>query len=69
MAGSWIVLAMFGVIASAKVAYLIGAKRKKEWAFDPIKHCRLYKNEGCGDVDGMLCNRGTCPYYGFKTVA
>jgi len=27
---------------------------------DPIKHCDLYKDEGCAHVDGLLCNVETC---------
>lgn len=23
---------------------------------DPVKHCTLYKEEGCSHVDGMLCD-------------
>ena len=27
---------------------------------DPVKHCTLYKEEGCAHVDGMLCDFNTC---------
>jgi len=27
---------------------------------DPVKHCDVYKKEGCVHVDGMLCNIKTC---------
>ena len=27
---------------------------------DPVKHCRLYKDEGCSHVDGMLCDFPKC---------
>ena len=27
---------------------------------DPVKHCDLYKNEGCTHVDGFLCDYDTC---------
>jgi len=27
---------------------------------DPVKHCDLYKNEGCAHVDGFLCDYETC---------
>lgn len=27
---------------------------------DPIKHCNVYKKEGCAHVDGPLCNMKTC---------
>lgn len=27
---------------------------------DPVKHCNLYKEEGCSHVDGMLCDFSTC---------
>lgn len=27
---------------------------------DPVKHCDVYKKEGCAHVDGMLCNMKTC---------
>lgn len=28
---------------------------------DPVKHCEVYKDKGCGFVDGYLCNMKTCP--------
>lgn len=28
---------------------------------DPVKHCDLYKDEGCAHVDGFLCDFDTCP--------
>jgi hypothetical protein len=27
---------------------------------DPVKHCDLYKDEGCAHVDGFLCDYETC---------
>lgn len=27
---------------------------------DPVKHCDLYKDKGCGHVDGYLCDMNTC---------
>lgn len=27
---------------------------------DPVKHCKLYKEDGCSHVDGMLCDFDTC---------
>ena len=27
---------------------------------DPVKHCTLYKEEGCSHVDGILCDFDTC---------
>lgn len=27
---------------------------------DPVKHCTLYKDEGCSHVDGILCDFDTC---------
>lgn len=27
---------------------------------DPVKHCNLYKQEGCSHVDGFLCDFDTC---------
>lgn len=27
---------------------------------DPVKHCNLYKEEGCVHVDGTLCDFNTC---------
>lgn len=27
---------------------------------DPLKHCKLYKAEGCAHVDGFLCDVDTC---------
>lgn len=27
---------------------------------DPVKHCDLYKDEGCAHVDGFLCDFETC---------
>lgn len=27
---------------------------------DPVKHCPVYKSEGCAHVDGMFCNMSTC---------
>ena len=27
---------------------------------DPLKYCRLYKEQGCSHVDGFLCNVDTC---------
>jgi len=27
---------------------------------DPVKHCDLYKDEGCAHVDGFLCYFETC---------
>jgi hypothetical protein len=27
---------------------------------DPVKHCEVYKNEGCIHVDGLLCNYPHC---------
>lgn len=27
---------------------------------DPVRHCDVYKKEGCTHVDGMLCNMKTC---------
>ena len=27
---------------------------------DPVKHCDLYKDEGCSHVDGFLCDFETC---------
>lgn len=28
---------------------------------DPVKHCPVYKAEGCAHVDGYLCEVETCP--------
>lgn len=28
---------------------------------DPVKYCEVYKDEGCGHVDGLLCNVEDCP--------
>ena len=27
---------------------------------DPVKHCEVYKKEGCSHVDGYLCEPDTC---------
>lgn len=27
---------------------------------DPVKHCEVYKKEGCAHVDGFLCDMETC---------
>ena len=27
---------------------------------DPVKHCDLYKDDGCAHVDGYLCDFETC---------
>lgn len=27
---------------------------------DPVHSCKLYKDEGCAHVDGMLCNFDEC---------
>jgi hypothetical protein len=27
---------------------------------DPVKHCNLYKEDGCAHVDGILCDFDTC---------
>ena len=27
---------------------------------DPVKHCIIYKNEGCSHVYGFLCDFDTC---------
>ena len=27
---------------------------------NPIRHCSLYKNEGCAHVDGLLCDFPKC---------
>jgi hypothetical protein len=27
---------------------------------DPVRHCELYKYDGCSHVDGFLCNVETC---------
>lgn len=27
---------------------------------DPVKHCEVYKKDGCAHVDGPLCNMNTC---------
>jgi hypothetical protein len=27
---------------------------------DPIRHCELYKYDGCAHVDGFLCEVETC---------
>jgi hypothetical protein len=27
---------------------------------DPVKHCELYKDDGCSHVDGFLCDYETC---------
>jgi hypothetical protein len=27
---------------------------------DPIRHCELYKYDGCSHVDGFLCRIETC---------
>lgn len=29
---------------------------------DPVKHCEVYKKEGCAHVDGPLCNMSTRDY-------
>lgn len=29
-------------------------------ATDPVKHCPVYKNEGCSHVDGYLCDYPSC---------
>lgn len=28
---------------------------------DPVKHCEVYKDEGCSHVDGLLCDVEDCP--------
>jgi hypothetical protein len=37
---------------------------------DPLKHCELYKDQGCSHVDGILCEVETCgesiEYYRWK---
>lgn len=27
---------------------------------DPVKHCEVYKAEGCAHVDGFLCDMDNC---------
>lgn len=27
---------------------------------DPLKHCGVYRKEGCTHVDGFLCDTRTC---------
>lgn len=27
---------------------------------DPIKYCEVYKEEGCGYINGPLCDMSTC---------
>lgn len=27
---------------------------------DPVRHCEVYKSEGCAHVDGFLCDMATC---------
>lgn len=27
---------------------------------DPVKHCELYKEQGCSHVDGFLCDFPSC---------
>jgi hypothetical protein len=27
---------------------------------DPVRHCDVYKAEGCAHVDGFLCDMKTC---------
>ena len=27
---------------------------------DPVKHCDVYKEDGCAHVDGFLCNYEEC---------
>ena len=27
---------------------------------DPVRHCDVYKTEGCSHVDGFLCDMETC---------
>ena len=27
---------------------------------DPVKHCDVYKEDGCSHVDGYLCDFETC---------
>jgi hypothetical protein len=27
---------------------------------DPVKHCEVYRKEGCSHVDGYLCHMETC---------
>ena len=27
---------------------------------DPVKHCDVYKEDGCAHVDGYLCDFETC---------
>ncbi len=32
----------------------------EDYRDDPVKHCELYKKEGCSHVDGYLCDFKTC---------
>ncbi len=27
---------------------------------DPVRHCEVYRKEGCSHVDGYLCHMETC---------
>ena len=27
---------------------------------DPVRHCDVYKEQGCSHVDGFLCDMETC---------
>jgi hypothetical protein len=30
---------------------------------DPVRHCPVYKEQGCAHVDGLLCNFPDCPVF------
>lgn len=30
---------------------------------DPVRHCPVYKEQGCTHVDGLLCNFPDCPVF------
>ena len=33
---------------------------KSKRNLDPVKHCKVYKANGCAHVDGFMCNMKTC---------
>ena len=30
---------------------------------DPVRHCPVYREQGCAHVDGLLCNFPDCPVF------
>jgi hypothetical protein len=31
-----------------------------KYYLDPVRHCEVYRKEGCTHVDGFLCDMETC---------